>query len=106
MVQVQVLRNSAGQICRTFQGYLPCGVVSLAAVLKAQHSVQGSLYQASLHCLQVACGVSESHQMAFVLHPSGLQGLGVPLPAVAQEYVDHGGLVWKVYVAGDKVRGR
>jgi hypothetical protein len=43
--------------------------------------------------------------MAFVLHWAGLQGMQVPLPAVAQEYVDHGGLVWKVYVAGAKVRG-
>jgi hypothetical protein len=53
--------------------------------------------------LQVACGVSEAHQMALLLHFAGLQGLGVPMPAVAQEYIDHGGLVWKVYVAGDKV---
>lgn len=43
--------------------------------------------------------------MAFVLGWAGLQGLEVPLPAVAQEYVDHGGVVWKVYVAGDKVGG-
>lgn len=35
---------------------------------------------------------------------SGFAGLEVPLPAVAQEYVDHGGLVWKVYVAGQQVR--
>ena len=56
-----------------------------------------------LYSLQVACGVAESHQMALLLHWDGLQGLEVPLPAVIQEYVDHGGLVWKAYVAGDKV---
>lgn len=27
----------------------------------------------------------------------------MPLPAVAQEYVDHGGCLWKVYVAGRQV---
>lgn len=36
---------------------------------------------------------------------SGFDDLEVPLPAVAQEYVDHGGVVWKVYVAGEQVRG-
>ena len=35
---------------------------------------------------------------------SGFADLEVPLPAVAQEYVDHGGVVWKVYVAGQQVR--
>ncbi|PRW44989.1 inositol 4-trisphosphate 5 6-kinase family [Chlorella sorokiniana] len=60
----------------------------------------------SLPCIakpQAACGVAEAHQMAFVLHGSGFAGLEVPLPAVVQEYVDHGGRVWKVYVAGDQV---
>ncbi|KAL4448397.1 hypothetical protein ABPG75_005616 [Micractinium tetrahymenae] len=52
---------------------------------------------------QAACGVAEAHQMAFVLHSSGFDDLEVPLPAVAQEYVDHGGVVWKVYVAGGQV---
>ncbi|KAL4857680.1 Inositol-tetrakisphosphate 1-kinase 6 [Chlorella vulgaris] len=52
---------------------------------------------------QAACGVAEAHQMAFVLHGSGLDGLEVPLPAVAQEYVDHGGCLWKVYAAGHRV---
>ena len=53
---------------------------------------------------RVACGVAEAHAMAFVLHASGLAELeSLPLPAVAQEYVDHGGVVWKVYVAGEQV---
>lgn len=52
---------------------------------------------------QVACGPAEAHQMAFVLHQDGLRGLDVPLPAVIQEYVDHGGIIWKVYVAGSTV---
>ena len=61
----------------------------------------------SLPCVvkpQVACGVEESHQMAFILHPSGLHSeLEVPLPALLQEYVDHKSVVWKVYIAGNQV---
>lgn len=53
---------------------------------------------------RAACGVAEAHQMAFVLAEEGFAGLEVPLPAVVQEYVDHGGRVWKVYVAGSQVR--
>ena len=34
---------------------------------------------------------------------TGFADLEVPLPAVAQEYVDHGGSLWKVYVAGQQV---
>ena len=52
----------------------------------------------------VACGVEESHRMAFILHPSGLQSdLDVPLPAILQEYIDHSSTLWKVYVAGNQV---
>lgn len=52
----------------------------------------------------VACGVPESHQMAFILHASGLlPDLDVPLPAILQEYIDHSSTLWKVYVAGNKV---
>lgn len=52
---------------------------------------------------RAACGVPEAHHMAFVLCAEGFGGLDVPLPAVAQEYVDHGGCVWKAYVAGGRV---
>jgi hypothetical protein len=41
--------------------------------------------------------------MAFILHQEGLSGLELPVPAVVQEYVDHNGVMWKVYVAGSKV---
>ena len=61
----------------------------------------------SLPCVlkpQVACGIHAAHQMAFVLHPSGLHSaLDVPLPALLQEYVDHHSVVWKVYVIGKQV---
>lgn len=53
----------------------------------------------------VACGVSHSHSMALVLQPGALHELHdrLPLPAVVQEFVNHGGVQWKVYVLGDKV---
>ena len=53
----------------------------------------------------VACGVSHSHSMALVLDESALCQLGgrVPLPAVVQEFVNHGGQQYKVYVLADKV---
>jgi hypothetical protein len=66
-----------------------------------------TISKVSLPCVlkpQIACGVDESHQMAFVLHPSGLHSdVDVPLPAVLQEYVDHNSTLWKVYVAGNQV---
>eukprot|EP00887_Chlorella_sp_A99_P007410 scaffold2.g7410.t1 len=52
---------------------------------------------------RAACGVAEAHQMALVLAGEGFSGLEVPVPAVVQEYIDHGGRVCKVYVAGTEV---
>jgi inositol-1,3,4-trisphosphate 5/6-kinase/inositol-tetrakisphosphate 1-kinase len=54
----------------------------------------------------VACGVSHSHSMALVLQPAALASLQgqLPLPALVQEFVNHGGTQFKVYVLGDKVR--
>jgi len=52
---------------------------------------------------QVACGVADAHNMALVFQIEELSNLGVPLPAVLQEYVDHGSKIFKFYVIGDKV---
>lgn len=53
---------------------------------------------------EVACGQAAAHRMALVLAPGGLAGAGaVALPAVAQAFVDHGGVVHKVYVIGRAV---
>lgn len=43
--------------------------------------------------------------MALVLQDDALQQLQgqVPLPAVVQEFVNHGGLQYKVYVLGEQV---
>jgi len=40
---------------------------------------------------------------ALVFQIEELSNLGVPLPAVLQEYVDHGSKIFKFYVIGDKV---
>ncbi|KAG0453742.1 hypothetical protein HPP92_025046 [Vanilla planifolia] len=52
---------------------------------------------------QVACGVSDAHDMALVFKIEDFENLFVPLPAVIQEYVDHGSWLFKFYVLGDKV---
>lgn len=57
----------------------------------------------------VACGLPESHGMALVTAPGGevvekaLRAARMPLPAIAQQFSNHGGQVAKVYAAGDKV---
>jgi hypothetical protein len=51
----------------------------------------------------MACGASEAHTMAVVFKKEGYEGLQVPMPAVIQEYVDHGSCVYKFYVLGNKV---
>ncbi|KAF8780794.1 hypothetical protein HU200_000736 [Digitaria exilis] len=52
---------------------------------------------------QVACGVADAHNMALVFQTEEFSNLSVPLPAVLQEYVDHGSKIFKFYVIGDKV---
>lgn len=51
----------------------------------------------------MACGTSDAHTMAVVFKKEGYVNLQVPLPAVVQEYVDHGSCVYKFYIIGDKV---
>lgn len=52
---------------------------------------------------QIACGVADAHNMALVFKFEDFMDLPVPLPAILQEYVDHGSSVFKFYVLGDKV---
>ncbi|KAK9151846.1 hypothetical protein Syun_010155 [Stephania yunnanensis] len=59
----------------------------------------------SLPCIvkpQVACGVADAHSMGIVFQAEDFKDLQVPLPAVAQEYVDHSSLLFKFYVLGDR----
>ncbi|CAN6486535.1 unnamed protein product [Victoria cruziana] len=50
----------------------------------------------------VADGSAKSHKMSLVYNPTGLAKLRPPL--VLQEFVNHDGVIFKVYVAGDHVR--
>uniref|UniRef100_A0A1D2A0D4 inositol-1,3,4-trisphosphate 5/6-kinase n=1 Tax=Auxenochlorella protothecoides TaxID=3075 RepID=A0A1D2A0D4_AUXPR len=55
---------------------------------------------------RVACGGPTAHVMAVVRSTAELQACHVPLPRVAQEWVDGGGAVLKVYVAGEATSWR
>ncbi|KAK9155782.1 hypothetical protein Sjap_003262 [Stephania japonica] len=60
----------------------------------------------SLPCIvkpQVACGVADAHSMGIVFQAEDFKDLQVPLPAIAQEYVDHSSLLFKFYVLGDRI---
>ncbi|CAA2953716.1 inositol-tetrakisphosphate 1-kinase 1-like [Olea europaea subsp. europaea] len=50
----------------------------------------------------VANGSANSHQMALVFNKEGLKGLNPPI--ILQEFVNHGGVIYKVYVAGEHVK--
>ncbi|GBG68908.1 hypothetical protein CBR_g3607 [Chara braunii] len=52
---------------------------------------------------RIACGIPDAHTMAFVRTRAGIADLKLPLPAVIQEYVDHGSVQYKVYVIGERV---
>ncbi|KAG6503368.1 hypothetical protein ZIOFF_035680 [Zingiber officinale] len=52
---------------------------------------------------QIACGVGDAHNMALVFKFEDFKGLHVPLPAILQEYLDHGSLIYKFYVLGTNV---
>ncbi|KAG8057438.1 hypothetical protein GUJ93_ZPchr0002g24869 [Zizania palustris] len=52
---------------------------------------------------QVACGVADAHNMALIFKIEEFSNLTVPLPAILQEYIDHGSKIFKFYVIGDKI---
>ncbi|KAH6813770.1 Inositol 1 [Perilla frutescens var. frutescens] len=54
----------------------------------------------------VADGSASSHQMSLVFNEEGLRGLKLKLnpPFVLQEFVNHGGVIFKVYVAGQHIQ--
>lgn len=51
-----------------------------------------------------ADGTPNSHQMSLVLNSDGLNKVSPSAPVVLQEFVNHGGVLFKVYVAGNHVR--
>lgn len=52
---------------------------------------------------RLACGTIDSHHMALILKPEGLGDCELIGPLVAQEYINHNGTLFKVYVIGSKV---
>ncbi|MCD7461687.1 Inositol-tetrakisphosphate 1-kinase [Datura stramonium] len=50
----------------------------------------------------IANASADAHQMFLVLNQDGLNGIKPPI--VLQEFVNHGGVIFKVYVAGDHVK--
>ncbi|KAK4433175.1 Inositol-tetrakisphosphate 1-kinase [Sesamum alatum] len=52
----------------------------------------------------VADGTAGSHQMSLVFNEEGLRGLDLNPPFVLQEFVNHGGVIFKVYVAGKHIQ--
>ncbi|KAG6402906.1 hypothetical protein SASPL_135120 [Salvia splendens] len=52
----------------------------------------------------VANGTAGSHQMSLVFNEEGLRGLNLSQPFVLQEFVNHGGVIFKVYVAGQHIQ--
>ncbi|KAF2298700.1 hypothetical protein GH714_025433 [Hevea brasiliensis] len=64
---------------------------------------EAKLFLPSIVKPQIACGVADAHSMAIVFRVEDFKDLGVPLPAVVQEYVDHSSTLFKIYVLGEKV---
>ncbi|XP_068635082.1 inositol-tetrakisphosphate 1-kinase 1-like [Aristolochia californica] len=52
----------------------------------------------------VADGSAKSHKMALVFNRDGLLKLKLKLPVVLQEFINHGGVIFKVYVVGEYVK--
>ncbi|ERN20195.1 inositol 1,3,4-trisphosphate 5/6-kinase 4 [Amborella trichopoda] len=52
---------------------------------------------------QIACGVSDAHSMAILFNIENFSGLQVPLPAIIQEYIDHGSVLFKFYMLGEQI---
>lgn len=49
-----------------------------------------------------ACGAAHAHKMALALGAE-YQNMDVPLPAVASAFIDHSGILHKLYILGDQV---
>lgn len=49
-----------------------------------------------------SCGTTESHEMAVVLRLEAFSSLKLRKPLLIQEFVNHGGVLFKVFVIGTK----
>nr|NP_001409756.1 inositol-tetrakisphosphate 1-kinase 6 [Oryza brachyantha] len=52
---------------------------------------------------RVACGVADAHNMALIFQIEEFSNLSIPLPAILQEYIDHGSKIYKFYAIGDNI---
>ncbi|OAY63159.1 inositol-tetrakisphosphate 1-kinase 1-like [Ananas comosus] len=81
---------------------IPSQVVVYDAAALANSTLVGALRFPVIAKPLVADGSAKSHKMALVFHREGLRKLKPPL--VLQEFVNHGGVIFKVYVVGDHVQ--
>ena len=51
-----------------------------------------------------ACGFAAAHQMALVFKWEALHMLNTQQPSLLQQFVNHGGVLFKIYVIGMQVR--
>jgi inositol-1,3,4-trisphosphate 5/6-kinase/inositol-tetrakisphosphate 1-kinase len=72
-------------------------------ILRATDAIRELGLRLPLIAKQVSAdGGARSHEMCLVLNLNGLSKLETPI--VVQEFVNHGGVVFKVYVVGDHVK--
>ncbi|KAG6504094.1 inositol-tetrakisphosphate 1-kinase 1-like isoform X1 [Zingiber officinale] len=81
---------------------IPSQVVIYDSAALSNSGVVGALRFPVIAKPLVADGSAKSHKMALVFHRDGLLKLKPPL--VLQEFVNHGGVIFKVYVVGDYVQ--
>ncbi|XP_072956850.1 inositol-tetrakisphosphate 1-kinase 5 [Typha angustifolia] len=81
---------------------IPSQVVIYDPAALADSGVVGALRFPVIAKPLVADGSAKSHKMSLVFHREGLSKVKPPL--VLQEFVNHGGVIFKVYVVGDYVK--
>ena len=99
MLQVVSELDHAADKDRTFG--IPSQVVVYDAAALADSGLLDTLSFPLIAKPLVADGTAKSHKMSLVYHREGLAKLRPPL--VLQEFVNHGGVIFKVYVVGGHV---
>lgn len=77
-----------------------------AALLEASDIDTIKKVTANLHFPLLAkpksgCSTTDSHMLRIATTPEAL--VGVPTPTMLQEYINHGGIVYKIYTLGDQI---
>ncbi|KAL6906323.1 hypothetical protein ACP4OV_003924 [Aristida adscensionis] len=91
--------DAAAAAAHTFG--IPSQVVVYDAAALADSGLLAALRFPLIAKPLVADGTAKSHKMSLVYHREGLRKLRPPL--VLQEFVNHGGVIFKVYVVGGHV---